>query len=89
MTDRSSESPSLVSTEREETVEEESIGQARASSPRLRNSFALDFFIVMKRFRVRLGPLSFETLEVSPRPVVLLDDGIGEPMRLVPVLVDG
>ncbi len=57
------------------------------SQPRLRNSFALDFFIVIKRFNVRLDPLSFGVIDGSLIPVLLPDDGIGEPIKFVPVIV--
>ena len=87
ITESSNESLSLVSTARE--------GHAYYKmcyinlSPRLRNSLALDFFIVIKRFRVRLGPLSLPVVEMSLIPRPLPEDGIGEPMIFVPVDVDG
>ena len=56
--------------------------------PRLRNSFALDFFIVMNRFNVRFDPLSFAALVPSPIPRPLPDDGMGDPIGLFPVDAD-
>lgn len=87
ITESSNESLSLVSTARE--------GHANHKifyidlSPRLRNSLALDFFIVIKRFKVRLGPLSLPVVEMSLIPRPLPEDGIGEPMIFVLVDVDG
>jgi hypothetical protein len=59
-----------------------------SSLPRLRNSFAFDFFIVIKRFNVRFDPLSFGVIDGSLIPAPLPDDdGIGEPMIFVPLVV--
>jgi hypothetical protein len=51
------------------------------SLPRLRNSFALDFFIVINRFNVRLDELSGELIVVSFIPGFA--DSIGEPVPIV------
>jgi hypothetical protein len=57
------------------------------SQPRLRNSFALDFFIVMKRLSVRFDPLSFGVVDGSLIPIPLPVDNIGEPIKFVPLVV--
>ena len=58
-------------------------------SPRFRNSFAFDFFIVINRFNVRFDPLSFGVIDGSFDPLALPDDGTGEPIRLlVDVIAD-
>ena len=49
--------------------------------PRLRNSLAFDFFIVMNRFNVRFDELSGELIVVSFVPGFA--DGIGEPVPMV------
>jgi len=49
--------------------------------PRLRNSFALGFFIVIKRLSVRLDPLSFEFIDVSFIPICTV--GSGKPFPIV------
>ena len=87
ITESSSESLSLVSTVREGHWDHKMY--YADLSPRLRNSLALDFFIVIKRFNVRLGPLSVPDVDISLIPSPLPDDGIGEPMRFVLVDVDG
>jgi hypothetical protein len=48
---------------------------------------ALDFFIVIKRLSVRLDPVSLGVVDGSLIPVPLPDDGIGEPIKFVPVVV--
>ncbi len=47
----------------------------------MRNSFALDFFIVINRFNVRLDELSGELFVESFIPEFA--DGIGEPVPIV------
>lgn len=51
------------------------------SVPRLMNSLALDFFMDMNRFNVRLPELSAELIVVSFMPGVA--EGIGEPVPMV------
>lgn len=81
ITESKSESPPLVSTNKEKTEMILLFFLKDLLKPRLRNSFALDFFIVINLLSVRFDPLSFEFIDVSFTPIFPV--WIGEPVPIV------